>query len=115
LSIAQFFNEALRFGSRLCFFLETKIAPNLVDPLHSAILSDWARGWKQSQLPKRGTSLKIVQGTSPRKGAYVSVLSYTSTSPHVWCSWEQRAKGGIDTLSPLLLRLPLVFGFHSLP
>jgi len=54
-------------------------------------------------------------GTSPRKGAYVNVRSSTSTSPHVWSSWEQRAKEGIDTLSPLLLRLLLVFSFRSLP
>ena len=39
----DFLKEALRFGSRLCLFLEAKIAPNLVNPLHSAILSDWAR------------------------------------------------------------------------
>jgi hypothetical protein len=50
----NFLKEALRFGSRLCLFLEAKIAPSLVDPLHSAILSDWARWWNQSQLPKRG-------------------------------------------------------------
>jgi hypothetical protein len=36
------FNIALHFGSRLCFCLHTRIAPNMMDPLDRAILNHWA-------------------------------------------------------------------------
>jgi hypothetical protein len=36
------FSKARRFGSRLCFRLQVKKAPTLVDPIDRAIISHWA-------------------------------------------------------------------------
>jgi len=37
-----FFNETPRFGSRLCFRLQTRETPNLLNPVYRAVLGHWA-------------------------------------------------------------------------